>query len=355
MGDGPTLADLGEWELIRRLADFAPHGQFNDDAALVSPDPGQGPGQPPGPLVLTTDVLVEGVHFSPRTTPPRDVGWRAAATNLSDLAAMGCSSAIGLLVGLVVPASTPWSWVEAVYEGLVEALHPHGGELLGGDCSSGRQRMLAITAIGRLSDTRGGAILRGAGRPGDLIVCTGPHGLSRLGLALLQEDESDVSIAWKGPAGGSPPSLELHQRAVRAHQRPQPRFDAVRGLMESRPASLEWRVAGCDSSDGLVAALSAITSASGCGGVLDRDRLPIDAEMAGMAIAETWCLTGGEDFELVLALDPGWAQPFLHALPGASCIGELVPAGADPPLRWKHNGAPLDGLGRGYQHFRGGG
>lgn len=350
MGDGPTLADLGEWELIRRLADFAPQGQFNDDAALVSPDHGHG--QPPGSLVLTTDVLVEGVHFSPRTTSPKDVGWRAAATNLSDLAAMGCSSAIGLLVGLVVPGSTPWAWVEAVYEGLVEALHPHGGELLGGDCSSGLQRMLAITAMGRLSDTRGGPILRGAGRPGDLIVSTGPHGLSRLGLALLQENASDVSFAWTGQGGGSPPSLELRQRAVRAHQRPQPRFDAVRALMESRPPGLDWRVAGCDSSDGLVAALSDITSASGCGGVLDRDRLPIEAEMAGMATAETWCLTGGEDFELVLTLDPGWAQVFLDALPGAGRIGELVAAGADPPLRWKHNGAPLAGLGRGYQHFR---
>ena len=76
-GNPPTLGDLGEWELIRRLGAFAPPGQFNDDAAVLEPDAGA------GALVINTDVLVEGVHFSERTTSPEDVGWRAAAANLS--------------------------------------------------------------------------------------------------------------------------------------------------------------------------------------------------------------------------------------------------------------------------------
>jgi thiamine-monophosphate kinase len=193
----PTLADLGEGELIRRLGAFAPPGQFDDDAALLpTVDPNGGSG-----VVVNTDVLVEGLHFSEATTEPEDVGWRAAAANLSDLAAMGCSEVLGLTVGLVAPACTPWTWVEGVYGGLRQALQVYGGVLLGGDCSGGAQRILAITAIGRLARTEpaqghfsgptpegatGGAIRRRDGRPGDWLVCTGPHGLSRLGLALLQ-------------------------------------------------------------------------------------------------------------------------------------------------------------------------
>ena len=169
------LRDLGEWELLRRLAAFAPPGQFDDDAALLQEESGR-------QLVVNTDVLVEGLHFSDATMGPVDVGWRAAAANLSDLAAMGCRSVVGLTVGLVAPALTPWSWVEGVYQGLDQALQRFGGILLGGDCSGGGQRLLAITALGHLGS---GAIRRCDGRPGDLLVSTGPHGLSRLGLALL--------------------------------------------------------------------------------------------------------------------------------------------------------------------------
>ncbi|MEX1323273.1 MAG: AIR synthase related protein, partial [Synechococcaceae cyanobacterium] len=178
--DGPSLAELGEGALIERLATFAPAGQFNDDAALLDLQ---------GPHVLNTDVLVEGVHFSEATTSAFDVGWRAAAANLSDLAAMGCREVLGLTVGLVAPGETPWSWVEAVYTGLRTCLEPHGGQLLGGDCSGGAQRLLAVTALGPLARTAAGApapIRRAHGEPGDRLVSTGHHGLSGLGLALLQ-------------------------------------------------------------------------------------------------------------------------------------------------------------------------
>ena len=303
----PSLAELGEWELIRRLGRFAPPGQFDDDAALL---PGGGPGE----LVLNTDVLVEGIHFSEATTTAFDVGWRAAAANLSDLAAMGCTSALGLTVGLVAPAATPWSWVEGTYEGLAAALQAYGGQLLGGDCSGGAQRLLAITAIGRV-DREAGAIRRGAGLPGDRLVCTGAHGLSRLGLALLRHE-----------AGLDPNALapDLVQQAIQAHQRPRPRFDAVRALQACRPAGLPWRVAGCDSSDGLAAAVAAIAAASGCGARLDPGALPLQPAMAPLPQAEAWCLGGGEDFELVLALEPAWAVALLAALPGTTLIGELV-------------------------------
>jgi thiamine-monophosphate kinase len=335
-----TLADLGEWELIRRLGAFAPPGAFDDDAALLAA--GAGGESAPGSgrtLVVNTDVLVEGLHFSDATTAAADVGWRAAAANLSDLAAMGCTEVVGITVGLVAPAATHWSWVEGVYTGLRQALERYGGELLGGDCSGGSQRLLAITALGRLA-AAGGPIRRRDGRAGDWLVATGPHGLSRLGLALLQ-----------GAAAGAG-GADLTARAIAAHQRPLPRFDAVGALIATRPSGTAWRVGGCDSSDGLAAAVGAIASASGCAARLERGALPLDAAMAGLPQAEAWCLGGGEDFELVLALEPRWAEALAAALPGSAVIGELL-AGPAGELLWSGSGGwKGEAIGwAGFRHF----
>ena len=346
-----TLADLGEWELIRRLGTFAPPGQFADDAALL-------PAGETAGLVVNTDVLVEGLHFSETTTDPADVGWRAAAANLSDLAAMGCTEVVGLTVGLVAPASTPWCWVDGVYGGLREALDTYGGVLLGGDCSGGAQRLLAITAIGRLGEpptapgqpgaiANCGPIRRSDGLPGDWLLGTGPHGLSRLGLALLQGELPGESPAWLDPS--------LRQRAIAAHRRPRPRFDAVRALIACRPSAAPWRLGGCDSSDGLAAAAAAIAASSRCGARLDRASLPLDPAMAALPQAEAWCLGGGEDFELVLALEPAWAEALIAALPGTTRIGELV-AGEAGSLGWSDGAAWSRGDGgsaaaSGYSHF----
>ena len=345
-----TLADLGEWELIRRLGAFAPAGAFDDDAALLAA--GAGGESAPGSgrtLVVNTDVLVEGLHFSDATTAAADVGWRAAAANLSDLAAMGCDAVVGLTVGLVAPAATPWSWVEGVYLGLRQALERYGGALLGGDCSGGSQRLLAVTALGRLA-AAGGPIRRRDGRPGDRLVATGPHGLSRLGLALLQE----VAVGTDRDAAGAAGALDgldpgLIARAIAAHQRPLPRFDAVRALIASRPAGSPWRVGGCDSSDGLAAAVRAIAATSGCAARLERGALPLDDAMAGLAQGEAWCLNGGEDFELVLALAPGWAAALAQTLPGCVVIGGLV-EGLPGDLLWTEAGGGTIGAS-GYRHF----
>jgi thiamine-monophosphate kinase len=338
MADGPNLADLGEWELIRRLGAFAPPGQFADDGALISlvGDPS---------LVVNTDVLVEGLHFSEATTGPADVGWRAAVANLSDLAAMGCTEVVGLTVALVAPAATPWRWVEGVYGGLAEALASYGGILLGGDCSSGTERLLAITAIGQLAASLQdgavevtGPIRRRDGRPGDLLVSSGPHGLSRLGLALLQSPNGSLATSLDGA---------LRARAIQAHRRPRARMDAVRALIASRPGATTWRVGGCDSSDGLAAAVTTLAAASGCGASLNRAALPLDPAMATLAEAEAWCLGGGEDFELVVALDPNWALALVEALPGCGVIGALV-EGSRGALCWSEG----DAIAMcGYSHF----
>ncbi|MEB3242574.1 MAG: AIR synthase-related protein, partial [Cyanobacteriota bacterium] len=181
---------------------------------------------------------------------------------------------------------------------------------------------------------------RGDGRPGDWLVSSGPHGLSRLGLALLQAPEG----ALAGELAGA-----LRRRAIRAHQRPRPRFDAVRALIASRPAAASWRVGGCDSSDGLAAAVAAVAAMSGCAARLERAALPIDPALAALADAEAWCLGGGEDFELVLALEPPWAAALVEALPGSGVIGALV-AGAAGELGWA-DGQPWPAAESGWRHF----
>jgi thiamine-monophosphate kinase len=333
--DGPSLAELGEWALIDRLAAFAPPGQFLDDGALLDLA---------SPVVVSTDVLVEGVHFSDASTSGFDVGWRAAAANISDLAAMGCRRCSGLTVGLVAPGDTSWSWVEAVYTGVRACLEAHGGELLGGDCSTGGQRLLAITALGSLARTPAGEpapIRRCDGRPGDRLVSTGWHGLSRLGLDLL------LGVQGEGLDPG------LAERAIAAHQRPRPRLDAVAALHASRPAEQPWRVGGTDSSDGLAAAARAIARTSGCRSLLERRRLPLDPAMAALPRAEDLCLGGGEDFELVLALEPAWAESLVRQLPGAQIIGRLAERSGDAgPVGWLGEERSFPASAGGFTHFQ---
>jgi thiamine-monophosphate kinase len=331
------LRDLGEAELLRRLAAYAPPGQLDDDAAVLRPSGD-------APLVVNTDLLVDGLHFSDATMGPEDVGWRAAAANLSDLAAMGCGPVVGITVGLVAPADTPWAWVEGVYAGLSSALGHHGGQLLGGDCSGGDQRMLAITALGRVG---AGVIRRGDGRAGDWLVSTGPHGLSRLGLALLQRELP----APQATGLGEP----LRQRAIATHRRPRPRLDAVQALAQCQPPGSPWRVGGTDSSDGLGAAVAQLAGGAGCVAELNRNALPMPPELAHLPQGEGWCLGGGEDFELVLALEPAWGEALVAALPGCQRIGDLVAPGAGDAaaagsLRWQASGEPVTGH-RGYSHF----
>ena len=337
MAEPLRLADLGEWGLIERLGAYAPPGQFDDDGALISPDADRS-------LVVTTDLLVEGIHFSDATMGPEDLGWRAAAANLSDLAAMGCHQVVGLTVGLAAPDETPWAWVEGVYGGLSQALANYGGDLLGGDCSGGKQRLLAITALGRLDPGR--PIRRRDGRPGDLLVSSGAHGLSRLGLALLQGELEPLA------------SLELQERAIAAHRRPRPRLDGLAALVASQPPGEPWRVAGMDSSDGLGQAVAAIAGRSHCQAVLERSRLPLADAMADLPQAEQWCLGGGEDFELVLALDPVWAEALVEQLEGAQVIGRLDPpqpsgprGWGTAPLRWADGTALAPADAAGFSHF----
>jgi thiamine-monophosphate kinase len=326
-----SIADLGEWEVLARLRPFCDPAVGDD--AIVCQLPAR------SDLVVTTDMLVAGVHFSDRTMPPRALGWRAAAANLSDLAAMGAEP-LGLTVALGLPPATPWPWLEAVYQGLQACLQRYGGRLLGGDLSCSPVRTLAITALGSVEP--GQVIYRHTARPGQVIVSTGVHGAARAGLALLLGEL---------PAIAEPTWIE-------AHQLPRPRFDAIatlRRLAQQQQICLTEQVAGMDSSDGLANAVVQICRSSGVGAQVVRSQLPtpetLDQAIGGPQ-AEAWTLYGGEDFELILCLPADLAASLVSNLAGCTIIGQITPG---PAIQLVDSltqtaGEPL-GLSQGYQHF----
>ncbi|MEB3312519.1 MAG: thiamine-phosphate kinase [Cyanobacteriota bacterium] len=299
-----TVAALGELGLLARLFPYCPAQVVGDDGAVLELPTGHR-------LVVTTDVLVEGVHFSDRTTSPRDVGWRAMAANLSDLAAMGAPP-LALTVGLSLPPSTPVAWVEDLYQGMAACLQRWGGHLVGGDLCRSPTPTVAITALG--SAPADALLYRSTAQPGQVILATGYHGLSRAGLALLLD-----------PQAGSGLAPDDRQRWIQAHQRPNPRLDVVARLQPLRGGA---PVAAMDSSDGLANAVLQICQASGVGARLEAAQLPLDPALVawvGLDQARDWCLYGGEDFELVLCLPAAIAQALQpHLGPGSAVIGEVT-------------------------------
>lgn len=325
------VEEIGEQGLLKRLQSFCPADLVGDDAAVLMPQAGRS-------LVVTSDVLVDGVHFSDQTTAAEDVGWRAAAANLSDLAAMGATP-IGITVGLSLPGQTPVAWVERLYDGLTACLRQYGTVVVGGDICRSPVITIAIAAFGEAVPNR---ILRRANaQPGDAIVVTGYHGASRAGLELLLH-----------PERGS--VLEGGDRAVliQAHQRPKPRLDVLPLL----PSANAHPFAGMDSSDGLADAVVQICRASGVGASLERNQISLPPALVrwlGAEQALEWALYGGEDFELVLCLPPEVASTLVSVLgDGAGIIGTITDdrcvklidsSGAHPAVELT--------LEQGFQHF----
>lgn len=297
------VKDIGEQGLLQRLFRFCAAHRVGDDGAVVDLDSGYR-------MVVTTDVLVDGVHFSDRTTPPHAVGWRAVAANLSDLAAMGASP-IGITVGLSLTGETDVEWVESLYEGMSDGLQPYETPIIGGDVVRSPVIALSITALGQVEPHH--LCQRHTGKPGDQIVVTGVHGASRAGLECLLNPEWSTAL-----------SPGDRQRLIKAHQYPQPRLDVLPLLWDLNPQ----RIAGMDSSDGLADALEQLCRASGVGARIHLQQIPTAHGLTAVlseAQIRHWALYGGEDFELVLCLAPEVAHPLVEKLgEDAAIIGELI-------------------------------
>jgi thiamine-monophosphate kinase len=322
------ISDLGEARLLQRLFPFCIAGSVGDDGAVLTIPPTES-------LVVTTDVLVDGVHFSDRTTSAADVGWRAAAANLSDLAAMGARP-LGITVGLSLPPTTRVDWVEELYSGIESCLQHYQTGIVGGDVCRSPVISVAITALGTVRPAQ--AIRRDRARPDSAILVTGYHGKSRAGLELLLNPETGKGLG----------AIDL-QDLIISHQRPRPRLDVLPLLEKLQPA---W-IAGMDSSDGLLDAITQICRASGVGAAIDRQLLPVSPSLQALRPDPLdWIMTGGEDFELVLCLPPNTAEALVQQLGNGSAIVGYTTVATE---LWLTNGnddkLPLESNYQSFQHF----
>jgi thiamine-monophosphate kinase len=258
------LSELGEFGFLRELEKRGLVQRIQNDAARFAPD-----------LVVTQDALIEGVHFRLDWTGWRDLGYKAAAVNISDLAASGAEPE-ALIVSLGLPGETELEKVLKLYEGIAEA----GVPVLGGDTTSAERLYLSITAIGRASRVPG----RDGARPGDLLVVTGPLGASAAGFYCLQE--------------------RLTNPLTRRHLRPPLRVEEGKELARSAHAML-------DISDGLASDALRIAERSGCRLVIELELVPVARGAAKIAAhfkqnVYSYACAFGEDYELLAAVpEPG--------------------------------------------------
>jgi thiamine-monophosphate kinase len=321
-----TVADIGEFGLIAAIRAVLPPdpsavvGVGDDAAVLPVPD---------GRVVASTDLLVEGRHFRLDWSAPEDIGAKAAAQNLADIAAMGAVPT-SLLFGLATPGDVAVSWVLAVTTGMVAECSRGGAAISGGDITSADTIMLAITALGHMNGLE--PVTRAGARAGDVVAVSGQVGRSAAGLALLQA----ASLAQ--PA--SPAELAALGGLLDAHRRPQPDYQA------GPQAAAAAATAMIDVSDGLVADLGHVAAASGVCLRLHTQPLAGTGELfaaAGQLGADwrEWALAGGEDHVFAATF------PSLANVPDTwTVIGDVVTG----------NGILVDGSGwdrpAGWDHFR---
>lgn len=312
-----TVADLGEFGLIAAIAARLPQSEativgVGDDAAVLA--------APDARVVATMDLLVEGRHFRRDWSGPADIGGKAAAQNLADVAAMGATP-VALLVGLAAPGDLPVAWAQDLVSGMTAECARTGATVVGGDVSSADVIMLAITALGDLAGRD--PVTRAGARPGDLLAVAGVLGHSAAGLALLQ-----AGLAEPAPL-------------VAAHRWPHPRYQA------GPEAAALGATSMIDVSDGLVADAGHVAQASGVLIDIDTTRLEPGGDLRAAASALpgsdplAWMLTGGEDHALAATFPPGTVLPAHWAVIGQVREGQGI----------RVDGKPFAGRA-GWDHFR---
>ena len=294
---GATLADVGEFGVVRALAALFPQGEQvllgpGDDAAVVA--------VPDGRVVVSTDLHVDTRHFRRDWADALDIGHKVAAANLSDLNAMG-GVATALTVGLAAPADTPAQWALDLARGIAEECALVGASVVGGDLTSADQVMVSVTALGTVA---GDPVRRSGARPGDVVAIAGRQGWAAGGLAVLAR-------GFRSP-----------RVLVEAYKRPEPPYGA------GAEAAAAGATAMIDVSDGLLADVGHIAAASG---------VAVDIATAGFEIAEPMQAVGA-----ALGADP---MRFLLAGGDDHALVATFPAGATLPAGWTRIGEVAEGEG----------
>jgi thiamine-monophosphate kinase len=333
------VSELGEFALIRRLAARLPRyrddvrAAVGDDVAVLALDPGTCG-------LATCDIQVEGVHFLRELITPFQLGRRAAAINLSDIAAKG-GTPEHFLVSLALPIDLEVSWVESLYDGLVEEASRHGADVVGGNLSrTDGPIMVDVFLMGKVRVEE--VVFRSGARPGDVVLVTGWLGDAAAGLALLRHGTGDAREEW--------------QLLREAYLTPTARVSEGRAIATSGCAT-----SMIDLSDGLSSDVGHICDQSWVGVRLFAERLPIShaaRHVAAVSGREDWSLAleGGEDYELCLTVPAGAeeevaAQVQEQTGTELTCVGEILkqeagrwvvlPDGSEVPLKpegWNHFG-----------------
>ncbi|WP_182875393.1 thiamine-phosphate kinase [Microbispora sp. H10670] len=314
-----TVGELGEFGVIQRISGRLTQGAAvllgpGDDAAILR--------APDGRVVVSTDLLVEGRHFRRDWSGGYDIGRKAAAQNLADIAAMGADPT-ALVVGLGLPPDAAADWLDALTDGFRDECDLVGATVAGGDVTRSEIVVLGVTALGDLGGRP--PVTRSGARPGDVVAVAGRLGHAAAGLALLTA----------GAGAGAPELRELPE----AHRRPRPPYAC------GPQAALLGATAMLDVSDGLLQDLGHVAEASGVAVALDAAALPV-AEVLAAAAGELgadpleWVLTGGDDHALAATFPPAVRLP-----PEWTVIGEVE----------QGQGVRVDGQVRtvgGWDHFR---
>lgn len=325
-----AMSSRGEFGLIDFIKEHfkAPDGVMGigDDCAVLPTYPiSEGPGE----LLVSTDLLMEGVHFLRKESSPEDIGWKAAAVNLSDIAAMG-GRPVATFLSIALPKDAQGEWAERFIKGYAEISDLFDVPLLGGDTTSSlRDIAINVCVLGRCPS--GKAVTRSGARPGDVIYVTGPLGDSAAGLqAILKNLERTEDVAT----------------LIHRHKRPQPRLRAASDLIATDLVG-----AMMDISDGIASDLRHILKSSGVGAIVELDRLPLTEEFMRVCKEQNWnayelATGGGEDFELLFTAPAGLEKrtDIITVYP----IGRIVEGSG---LQWFHGGVRTDFDTTGYEHF----
>jgi len=304
---------------------------IGDDCAVLEPHAG-------ATVLATTDLLLEDVHFRRRWAEPADIGWKALAVNLSDIAAMG-GRPRWALVALACPEETTAEEVVAFYEGALALARPHDVAVVGGDTSASPAGWLVNVTL--LGEATGAPRLRSSARPGDRLAVTGPLGRAAAGLAVLER-------------GTAPPGVSAAHLAdvTAAHLRPRPRVEEGAWLGGAAGVT-----AMMDVSDGIGIDLPRLAAESGVAARIDVDRLPVDEATRAVAAAlgadaTAWATGGGEDYELLLSCESAAFERLRRGLADRfgvrlTAIGEVT---AGTGVSWRLHGREIT-VARGFEHF----
>lgn len=330
------VRDIGEFELIdrltARLSDDARASEeiglgIGDDAAVWNPAPGRS-------VVITTDALIEHIHFRLDWTDWASLGHKALAVNISDIAAMGARPRLATVV-LGLTGDEPVADLESLYAGMGTLAAAHGIVIAGGDVVRVPQDLtLSVTVLGDV--LRGQALTRAGARPDDLIVVSGTLGASAAGMALLER---------RTDPGATGPLL------VAAHLRPNPRV--ALGLLLHRHGV----TAAMDLSDGLLGDLPKILAASSVLAEVEIGQVPVLPAVRAIFPDEfeQFALRGGEDYELLFTIPPERLGDLLTQATaiGASLsvIGRIGPSDGESRLTLLRDGAPIESESGAFDHF----